>query len=164
MRPRNTIGFPKGYREKREDAQRAMDFHAKMAGKDPVQLAVPLPPKRARTVAGSDGRPLEREIQRDVLGFLKHHPKVAFVGRFNRGKFSAERNGKRQFYAMNTIPGFPDVHGMLKSGVPFYFEAKRPGENPTPVQQDFLDLAAKHGALSGVVRCIADAFELLKTA
>jgi len=142
-----------------------MDFHSAMHGVAPVALGAPLPPKRVRTAAKNlDTRPLEKTVVSDVLKFLHLHPSVAFVGRFNRGKIVDVRNGKPHIYVMNTIPGFPDIHGMLKSGRPLYFEAKRQGENPTDVQQHFLDLAQRFGALTGVVRCVSDAIELLKDA
>jgi len=165
MRRGSKMAFPKTLREQQEASQRSMNFYAAMADKPDVPLGPPLPPKRSRAPSRTQSEiPLEKDVQRNVLAYLHLHPKVAFVGRFNRGTVNIERNGRLVPYKMNTIPGFPDVHGMLKSGRPFYFECKRLHTKPTEDQQRFLDLAQKFGALAAVIRCVEDARDAIKDA
>ena len=155
--------FPKHMRERIEDAQRSMDFQASLHDTAPIPLGPPLPPKRQRNgAAATEDR--EGTLQARILQFLLNHPKVAFVGRFNRGRFMTEYNGRKAWYSMNSIPGFSDVHGLLKTGRALYVECKRPGEKPSEKQQHFLDLAVSHGALAFVAYDISDCERALASA
>jgi hypothetical protein len=150
--------FPKHVRERIEDAQRGMDFYTRMSDVPSIALGPPLPPKRKHTPSG---KPLEQNIQKAILDLLRHHPKIAFIGRFNRGRFSMERNGKKAFYAFNTVPGFPDLHGMLRGGRAFYCEIKRPGEKLSPDQERFINHVAANGALAFMANCVEDVLKAL---
>ena len=107
--------------------------------------------------------PSEGQAQAAVLQLLAHHPRVAFAGRFNRGAFVREgKDGKRNFYRMNTVEGFSDIHGMFIGGLAFYIEMKRAGEPPTPEQQGFLDLIKRHGGLAIVGYSADQVYEEIK--
>lgn len=141
-----TMKLPTLRRSAKAQVQQAMDFGAFARASDPDQR------KRAPRVRLD---PLERDVQAAILQLLHHHPKVAFAGRFNRGAVRTERKGKdgkvrRGYYQMNTIPGFSDIHGMLKGGRAFYIEVKRRGERPTLEQSSFLELVVAHGGLGMV--------------
>ena len=162
---RRNPGFPKHMAEVLRENQSALDFYAASAGAERINTG-PIPEKRAPRArkAPDPANPLEGERQRDILAMLRRDQRVAWVGRFNRGTAIAEYKGQTRYIRMNTVPGFSDLHGMLKTGRPFYFETKRAGEKPTADQQNFLDITAKHGALAGVVRSVDDALKLLATA
>ncbi len=93
-----------------------------------------LPVKRAPSTAKS-----EKEIQTEILNFLRDHPLVAWAHRFNRGTaVSQDEHGRHYHIKFNTCPGFSDIHFLFKSGRPGYVEVKVPGKSPTDDQADFL--------------------------
>jgi hypothetical protein len=166
MKPYRTTAsaFPKSARQKMADTDRTMAMYTPSGMAIPT-LGPPLPPNRApRKPATESLVPLEKDVQKTILAFLRHHPRIAFAGRFNSGAIVGERLGKKFMYKMNTIAGFPDLHAMTTDGMPIYFEVKRAGQNASDEQQSFLDLAAKHGAIACVVRSIEDVREALRKA
>lgn len=95
-----------------------------------------------------DKRPLEKDVQREILRALKVHPNVAFVGRFNRGQ--AVEGNRRIFY--NSVAGFPDIHGMTKDAKPFYFEVKRDAHGVLSVDQErFIQMIRRNGGIAGMI-------------
>lgn len=58
------------------------------------------------------------------------------------------------------VAGDPDVYGCA-NGRAFAIEVKRPGENPTPLQQQRLAEWQAAGALAGVARSVEDAMAIL---
>ena len=91
-----------------------------------------------------------------IWRYLQLHPKVAFIGRFNAG---GAVDGRGQYVRFCSIPGFPDLAGMLKGGRALYVEVKRPAPSAgklTEAQQIFLEHAASNGALAFVARSIED--------
>lgn len=85
-------------------------------------------PVRTRKPAGSDGKPLERDIQRACIELLQSHPKVRRVIRVNSGAVQGESaTGKRYFVRFASEP-LPDIYVILKDGLGCaWFEIKRPG-------------------------------------
>lgn len=125
-----------------------------------------IPPKRDRIRRPVDGKPvqpLERDIQKACLQLLRAHPKVAFAYRINSGQFTEQnRDGSTRYISAHTMPGMSDVCAVLKgSGRACFFEIKRPGEQATPRQRAFLDMAAEAGAIAAVVTDAAELTEIL---
>lgn len=121
------------------------------------------PTKRDRAVRNAGGEPLEKEIQRAIMDYLKAHPKVAFVGRFNSGVAANQGNdGKTRYTRFSTVRGFPDIHGMLKGGAAFYFEVKRPSGRATPEQELFIEMVKAFGGIAAVVYSVTDAHNVLE--
>ena len=100
--------------------------------------------------------PTEQQIQRAILDWL------AAVGipawRQNTGAFAAEHNGKRRFMRFGP-KGQSDIVGILPGrgdGKFLAIEVKRPGGQPTPEQQAFLDRITEAGGIAFVARSVAD--------
>jgi hypothetical protein len=141
----------KTLREIYTDTNRADAFYAAMHGV-PAQNQAEIRAPRKRAAPGVDGMPLEADIQKAIMGFLRLHPKVVFVGRFNSGQ-AVEGNRRIWFH---TLPGFPDIHGLLTDGRAFYCEVKRHDGRVTDEQKRFLERAAAAGAVAIVARSVDD--------
>lgn len=122
-------------------------------------------PRITRPVDGRPAAPLEKEIQTAILDALALRRDVVFVGRFNRGQAVAtDAQGETRYTPFNSVPGFPDIHGLLVGGRAFYIEVKRPHPNykkPDDAQQRFLDEAKAGGAAAGVAVSIEEAEAIL---
>lgn len=106
--------------------------------------------------------PSEAQIQKAVLAYLRHHPRVAIVYRVNSGTFTgANRDGSTRYIRANTARGMPDICGALKDGRALYVEVKSRKGKVQPHQQEFLARASAAGALAGVVRSVEDAQRLM---
>lgn len=160
----------KTHRENLQSSKAWCDFYAGAGGRPKVenQLLAALPPKRHRVKRSVDGQitaPLEKEIQTAILEAIELRNDVIFVGRFNRGQAVASNgDGSVRYTPFNSVPGFPDIHGLLLGGKAFYLEVKRPPPNykePTTDQQDFLDAARNGGAYAGVVTSVDEAMAIL---
>lgn len=131
------------------------------------ELLQEVPPLRHRVTRPSDGQPvvpLEKEIQKAIIQKLELRKDVVFVGRFNRGQAVATYGGETRYTPFNSVPGFPDIHGLLIGGRAFYIEVKRPPpcyEPPSDEQQDFLDAARIGGACAGVATSVEEAEAIL---
>lgn len=153
-----TLKLPALRRSAKAQVQQAIDFGEFARSVGPDQR------KRAPRVRLD---PLERDVQAAILQLLARHPKVAFAGRFNCGAVRTEHKGKdgkvkRGYYKMNSIPGFSDIHGMLKEGRALYIEVKRRGEKPTDEQATFLAQVVANGGFGMVAddaQQVADALE-----
>lgn len=157
-------------REIIEGHNKGFDHWGAMSGRPEVaeRLKTLLPPKRERVRRPSDGQavaPTEKEIQTSILEAIRLRRDLVFVGRFNRGQaVSTDEHGSTRYTPFNTVPGFPDIHGLLVGGKAFYIEIKRPPPNyrrPTPEQQNFLDEARNAGAYAGVATSVEEALGLL---
>ena len=161
-------------RERIEGINATVRFNAAMRGGTPEQMATaekfctPLPPLRHRVKRITDGQPvtpLEKDIQRAILDAIGLRKDVVFVGRFNRGQAVATNSfGEQRYTPFNSVPGFPDIHGLLVGGRAFYIEVKRPPPDyvkPKPQQQQFLDEARVGGACAGVATSVEEAMALL---
>lgn len=137
--------------------RRAEEHLALMAGKPlrPMVGGIPDAPK-TRAAAGSSGEPLEKDIQKEIMAYLKTHPRVAFRGRFNRGTMQSQYGDKASYTMFNTVVGFSDIHGMLKGGAAFYIEVKRRTGRAEPEQQAFIDHVWENGGIAFVARSVED--------
>jgi len=114
----------------------AQRFYAAASDKPEAQehlkrLLIDLPPKRER-VKRCDGRPIEQDVIRAVSDLLAVHPKVLFAVRQNSGGASYQHSSGDYkpifFYHVLTRGNvtITDFWGLLKTGAPFGFEAKKP--------------------------------------
>jgi hypothetical protein len=158
------VSAPKHRRTLRETLQAtqdSLDMYAALSGRERVIVGMPAAPK-PRAPAKPSTEPTESQIQRAVLQYLKHHPRVALVYRVNSGTFTAaNRDGSTRYIRANTQRGMPDLCGTLKDGRAIYVEVKSKRGKVQPHQQEFLDRASAAGALAGVVRSIEDAQRLM---
>lgn len=63
----------------------------------------------------------EHTIQTALMGLLQRDKRVAWVGRFNSGKFELQQGGgDNRWFAASTVTGLSDIMGCLKSdgGIP----------------------------------------------
>jgi hypothetical protein len=130
------------------------------------------PPAAARRAPRTpSGEPPEREIRKDIVRTIRTRPDCAFVGEFNRGTAvehvtsyagGAYRTPVTRYIRFNSVPGFPDIHGLLRNGKAFYLEVKRAHHGRLePDQRDFLFLARQAGAIAGVVTSVEEAHALI---
>lgn len=99
----------------------------------------------------------ESEVQREVMAFLRRHPEVAWVDRFNSGRVQGV-----QLHGKDT----PDVGGYLRARGngyprPFWIECKAAVGRLTGGQVKFLHQARVDGCLAGVARSAEDARKIL---
>lgn len=79
--------------------------------------------------------PLEKDIQKSILTQLRKRP-GSFTVKLAAGPYS--------------LPGLPDILH-IESGVPYFFEVKRPGGKATPLQEQVMEQLRCAGALVYVV-------------
>lgn len=150
MRGRKTL------REIYADTNKADAFYAAMHGVQPQNQAVIRAPRK-RAAPGADGMPLERDVQKAVLGYLQLCRSVAFALRVNSGTF-VERgaDGKERYIQANRLIKIKgrvvDVIGQLVNGQFFAVEVKRPGwTHPTNQreieQKEFIDAVEANGGI-----------------
>lgn len=87
----------------------------------------------------------EGAIQDAAMDLLLRHPKVAFAYVNTSGKIQ----GRGGHWMTLGFPGLADITGMLKGGRFIAIEVKRPGEEPTKAQLEFLETVSAYGGLSG---------------
>lgn len=153
------------HREKLEANAAAHRMYAALYDK-PAQCQVALKPavKRAPRTASAiaASKPLEAEILKSILHYLRDHPAVRWVARFNSSMMAIDDNhGQTRYVRSSSQRGLSDILGMLKGGKMFAIEAKRAGQKPMPHQQQFLDLIKDGGGLAGVARSIEDADKII---
>lgn len=95
-------------------------------------------------------RPLEREIQRNGIRLLESLGWRCF--RRNTGAMRGQHKGKAWFVRFSE-PGASDVWAITPDGYHAEWEAKRPGERPTPDQVKWL---LKTNGIGGSVSFWAD--------
>lgn len=110
--------------------------------------------------------PLERDLQSAILKLLAVHPAVHRAWRVNSGAAEGEyidARGvlRRQYVRFNTQRGHSDLIGVLKDGRALFLEVKRSGQQPTLVQQSFLDDMVAGGALAACVHSVDEAKAVL---
>lgn len=96
----------------------------------------------------------ESDIQQDIIKALTIHPKVAWCMVVTTGKFKVKggyiTTGHYITEDQKRLTGMSDIIGQLRdSGQLFCIETKKPGEEPTEEQFDFLDVVSKNGGVSG---------------
>ncbi len=145
------------YQDKLRANKRALDQLADMAGKPRMDFrdlngAPLIRDVKPRAKRSASNVPLESDVLRAVMQFLRLHPRVAWVCRMNSGVF---QDGDR-FIRANTQRGMSDILGMLHGGRLFACECKRPGGTLMPHQQEFLETIRCNGGLAFVATCIED--------
>lgn len=136
--------------------QRAMDLYAACSDKPRFDVGANPARHPAQSPRGSTGKPLERDVQRAVLAFLRKHPAVAFAGRLNSGSAQLQDGRPIWFHTLGT--GAPDIIGAMKRGCAWLaIEVKRPGSKPRPDQVAWLQAIADAGGCAGWVDCVEDA-------
>jgi VRR-NUC domain len=89
----------------------------------------------------------EADILRACLTWL--HLQGVYCWRQNQGAIAAVSQGKRRFFRFSGISGVSDILGLLRpSGRLLAIEVKRPGCQPTPEQQIFLEVIQANGGLA----------------
>jgi hypothetical protein len=152
MKPR----FRPSLAEQRRVNQQALDYLRAMSpNENAPRIDVGAKPKRKRIPP----RPLERDVQRAILHYLRVHPLVAWVGRFNRGAVSG---GDGRFVRFNTVVGCSDLLGQLKTGNLLAIECKRPGERATEEQAAFLAIVNANRGCAGCCDSVEAVEKLLK--
>ena len=138
---------------------RATERFLALASPKPMgEIFPPEQERKARATPKPSDRPLEKDVQKEILAAVKAHPKVAFCGRFNRG---IAKEGNR-FIQYNTVAGFTDLHGMTVGGKAFYIEVKRDKSGRvSDAQNAFISLVRQAGGCAGVVYTVEQAMELL---
>ncbi len=86
---------------------------------------------------------LERDIQKTIMAYLKARPD-SFTLKLAAGPYST--------------PGVPDVLH-VEGGHAYFFEVKRPGGKPTPLQAGMIDNLRQAGATAKVVYSLEDVTE-----
>mgnify|MGYP001605390891 CR=1 FL=1 len=112
--------------------------------------------------------PLEADVLAGVKRLLELHPAVAMWWRQNTGAgyvLSAStykrliaaghlQRGECRWVEWGAGRGSPDTMGVLRGGRFVAVEVKRPGQEPDPDQQAWIDRAKSAGALAGWVNSI----------
>ena len=117
-------------------------------------------PVKPRAERKASGEPSEAQILKAIMQYLRRHPKVATVARYNSGTF---REGNR-FIRANTQRGQSDIQGMLKGGRVFCLEAKSRTGRATPEQLQYLQTIRSAGGIGEVVRSVDDVIRILEAA
>ncbi len=99
-------------------------------------------------------RPLEKEVQAQVLAWLRLHGGLPI--RVNSGALPwRDTKGMRRLCRLNSEPGCSDVLCCWR-GRFLAVECKRPGEKPTPEQESFLELVRRKGGVAIVAHGVED--------
>ena len=155
----------------------ASRFYARMSIKPVALPEVPdLPAPRAKAVPS--GKPLETDIQAEIIAMLRKHPKVAIVERHNSGTaVEQNRDGEKRYVRFNTVFKVggvrmrkSDIDCTLTNGKRFVVEVKRPPwKGPTDQRETEQENYIKHvrastgyGMFAVSVAQVAGALELIK--
>ena len=126
-------------------AQGATDDQADaLAGTDRV-------PRAKRT-----GPTPEGTVVREVLAFLKHHPKVAWFHRMNTGVAMLPGRGGVPQPVRFGFAGCSDILGQMTDGRLLAIECKAPGGKCSKPQEEFLRMVHCHNGVALVARSVAD--------
>jgi len=141
---------------------------AKLLGQQPKPKSTTRK-RETRTKRKPDLRPLERDIQRDILVYLRSVGGVWAVRVNSAGVKLPGRNGKTGFYRSNDRPGCPDILACV-AGSPgicasfLAIEVKRPGEEPTDQQADCHTDIRLAGGVVLVAHCVQDVMDWINAA
>jgi hypothetical protein len=160
------IGFKPSVRELQERSESAQSFYALMSGMPRPEFH-PLAPKKTRAKAGSDGRILESDVQKQIIDYLRQHPKVCVVERANSGvAYNANGAPVRFNTVYATGVRKVDLDIQLKSGIRLVVECKRPGwTKPTNTREEeqaaYIELIKSGGGRGCFATCIDDVIPYL---
>ena len=107
--------------------------------------------------SGGTVAPYENEVQEAVLTMVKLHQRCAWAARMNTGATKIEGR-----FIRFGFPGLSDIIGQTKDGRFVAIEVKREGEKPTAMQQNFLDMVANSGGVSGCAHSAQEAWDILE--
>jgi hypothetical protein len=135
-----------------------MDLYAACSDRPRFDVGAPaVRPARQPAQSPRPGSvPLERDVQRAVLAYLRAHPAILKYGQLNSGTASMDDGRPIWFHGLGN--GAPDIVGMMRRHCSFLaIEVKRPGAKPRPEQIDWLRTVADAGGCAGWVTCVEDA-------
>lgn len=102
----------------------------------------------------------ESDIQSAAMDLLLRHPKVAWAFVTTSGTLKG-RNGH---WMKLGFPGISDIIGQLRDGRLLAIEVKKPGEKPTQLQVEFLQLVEGNKGVSGWVNSPEEVLRILNGA
>ena len=149
--------FPAKKPRKRKAKAKAWDF---VSG---VPVSLPPPPKKKKAKSAST-RPLEADVQRAILDYLKAHPKVAWAQRINSGKVRTAHGS----WFSGADEGTTDIIGMLVGGRLLAPEIKRDEKQARidakkkPKQIVFIKMVNDNGGLAFVAWSVEMVEEMLR--
>lgn len=104
---------------------------------------------------------LEKDIQRQILEYLAYQPDI-YAWRNNAGMILKEHKGKTRAINLGEA-GLPDILGVIApEGRLLGIEVKRPGREPTKLQQGKIEELRQRGALVFVATSVEDVIEHLE--
>lgn len=92
------------------------------------------------------------------MNLLHKHPSVAWAMVTTTGTLKI-RGG---YWITIGFPGVSDIIGQLRDGRLFAVEVKQPGEMPTKVQRDFIELVIRNGGSACWVVSVEEVAEFLR--
>lgn len=109
----------------------------------------------------------ESDIQSAIMIALGEHPLVAWCMVITTGKFRVKGGfitvGHYITEEQKRLTGMSDVVGMLSTGAFFSIETKKPGEEPTKEQYEFLDLVSRNNGVSGYATSPSEAIQIIES-
>lgn len=146
-----------------------------------AEFAASIPQKRVRRSAVDiDAVHRKRDLERYTIALvaelLATFPDVLFAVRANSGSMAYESQGRAIpvfFYKLVRVPcemTITDFWGLLRSGVPFAIECKRPLWRPAQSgpdadrerrQRAFIEMIEAIGGRGGFARSVDDAYQIL---
>lgn len=102
---------------------------------------------------------LEKDIQRQVIEWLNYHNFYAF--RFNSGMISTGEGKTKRMVKLGEV-GMPDVLA-VKQGQFYGFEIKRPGKEPTFLQNLAHEKLRNYGAKVYTIHSVEELMAILGT-
>lgn len=146
-------------REQIESINKAHRFYGAMYQKPEVaeRLCTKVPELRTRRPNGSSGRPLERDILKEIVRVLRNDPRVSSVERNQSGVF---QDGNR--FIRVGVKGKLDLTVYLKSGKYAEIEVKRDSKSAlTPEQSTRIAQIKRAGGIAGWAWSAESALALL---
>lgn len=95
----------------------------------------------------------EKLIQQDVISTLRRMGH--YVMRMNSGKYHVLNQYGKSGYVVGQESGTPDVMS-IHQGKVYFWEVKRPGKKPTPIQEARMKVLEQYGAKCCTVTSVDD--------
>ena len=107
-----------------------------------------------------------KDVQQPVVAALATHPKVAWCMVVTTGQFKVKggyiTTGHYITEDQKRLTGMSDIIGQLRDGRFFCIETKKPGEEPTEEQFNYLYLVTENGGVSGWADSVESALWILE--